>query len=269
MKQLRSRILNGETLLGCFLNLGSSLTAEIVGQAGFDWVLLDLEHGAGGESELLHQLQALQHTPAATVVRIESHDRQRSHRVLDLGADGVMVPRIDTPEQARAAAAALQFPPVGVRGVAKMNRACGFGTSFKAYSEQASKELLCVVQVESEMSLQYLDEIAATDGVDVLFVGPADLSHSLGVPFDLHHPRFQSAIQRVISAATHHGKAAGILVNDREDFERYRDLGYRFLACSSDGDLLNKSARALTSTLRRCVENARPTVITGAGRFQE
>ena len=250
MKHLRTRILNGETLHGCFLNLGSSLTAEIVGQAGFDWVLIDLEHGAGGESELLHQLQALQHTSAAAVVRVEAHDRQRFHRALDLGADGIMAPRIDTVEQARAASAALRFPPLGVRGVAPMNRAYGFGAGFKNYVEHVGENLLGIVQIESEMSLQNLEGIAATDGVDVLFVGPSDLSHSLGIPFDFSHSRFQDAIQQVISVAQRHGKAAGIKVGDLEECGRFLELGYRFIACSSDGDLLHRGARALVSRLR-------------------
>jgi 4-hydroxy-2-oxoheptanedioate aldolase len=251
VKHLRRRILNRETLVGCFLNLGSSLTAEIVGQSGFDWVLVDLEHGVGGESELLHQLQSLQHTPAAAVVRVESHERQRFHRVLDLGADGVMAPRVDTAEQARAVAAAIRFPPNGVRGVAKMNRAYGFGAAFKTYVEQIGEHLLGIVQIESETSLQNLDEIAAVDGIDVLFVGPSDLSYSLGIPFDLCHPRFQSALEQVIAVAERHGKATGIKLSNAEDASRCLKLGYRLLACGSDGDFVHDGARSMVSRLRR------------------
>src|SRR5690554_4091895 len=125
MENLKSRIINGETVNGCWLNLGSPLTAEIVGMAGFDWVLIDLEHGSGSEKDLLHQLQALQHTPATPIVRVESAERQRIHRALDMGAAGVMCPRVHHVEEATAVARALRYPPSGVRGVAKMVRATG------------------------------------------------------------------------------------------------------------------------------------------------
>ena len=250
MKSLRSRVLNGETLLGCFLNLGSSLTAEIVGQSGFDWVLVDLEHGAGFESNLLHQLQALEHTSAAAIVRIEANERQRFHRVLDLGAHGIMVPRVDNPEQARAAVAALRYPPAGIRGVSKMNRAHGFGKQPASYNQYANDHVLGVVQIESEESLQHLDAIAAIDGVDVLFVGPGDLSQSLGVPSEFDHPRFQEALCATATAAKIHGKAAGTLLGQPEDAAHFCRLGYRFLACSSDGALIYRGAQSLISSLR-------------------
>src|SRR5690348_16423222 len=122
MKNLKERVRKGDTLFGCLLGVGSPLTAEITGMAGYDWALIDLEHGAGGEQDALHQLQALEHTPAATIVRVESNARQRTHRVLDLGAHGIMFPRIDTPDAAHDAVAAMRYPPEGVRGVALANR---------------------------------------------------------------------------------------------------------------------------------------------------
>ena len=135
MKGLKKRLRQGETLNGCWLNLGSALTAEIVGLAGFDWVLIDLEHGAGNEGDVLHQLQALEHTPTAPVIRVESHARQRIHRVLDMGAEGIMCPRINNLNEARETVSALRYPPEGGRGVAKMVRATGFGKDFTAYHD--------------------------------------------------------------------------------------------------------------------------------------
>ena len=118
MKNLKKRLQNGETLHGCWLNTGSSLTAEIVGLAGFDWVLIDLEHGAGSEKDVLYQLQALEHTPTAAIVRVESSESQRIHRVLDMGAEGVMCPKIQNPEGAQKLVQGLHYPPFGGRGVA-------------------------------------------------------------------------------------------------------------------------------------------------------
>jgi len=250
MKNLRQRILDGETLLGCFLNLGSSVTAEIVGKAGFDFLVIDLEHGSGTEADVLPQLQALEATPAAAIIRVESHARQRVHRVLDWGAHGIMFPRVDSPEEAASCVAALRYPPAGVRGVAAMNRACEFGTRFREYVESAPQTLLGVFQIETEQALRHLDAIASLDGVDVLFVGPLDLSMSLGVLGDFSHPRFQQAVQAVSHAAHRSGKAAGILLPQPSDFQHYYSLGYRFLACGSDGSVLAQAARNLAAQLR-------------------
>jgi len=250
VKNLRKRVQAGEILFGTFLNLGSSLSAEIVGMAGFDWALVDLEHGAGFEADVLHQFQALEHTKAAPLVRVESSQRQRLHRVLDLGASGIMVPRVNNREEAAAAVRGLRYPPEGVRGVASMNRACEFGVSFKEYVAQANSSLLGVMQVETEESLHNLDEIAATEGVDVLFLGPLDLSHGLGILGQFDHPNFVKAAQATAEAAARHGKAAGILVSRPQDVRRYIDQGYRFIGCGSDGGLLNGVARQLVETLQ-------------------
>lgn len=245
MKPLKERVTRGETLVGCFLNLGSPLTAEIVARAGFDWLLIDLEHGAGTEADVLGQLQAVEPTQAAVVVRVESHHRQRAHRVLDLGAHGIMFPRVNDAAEAEAAVAGLRYGPDGVRGVALMNRACEFGARGREYIANANGLLLGVVQIESGMAVETADEIAATDGVDVLFVGPWDLSHALGIFGDFKHAKFQDAIRRTASAAMRQKKASGILLQKPEDMALYHDLGYRFFACNSDGGLLNAAARGL------------------------
>ncbi len=176
MKHLKRRLHDGETLVGCFLNLGSSLTAEIMGRAGYDFAVIDLEHGTGNEADVLPQLQALEATDAGVIVRVESHARQRAHRVLDLGAEGIMFPRVDSGPEAAAAVAGLRYPPQGVRGVAAANRACSFGVTYREYMETAASTLLGVVQIESESALAAVDAIAAVDGADVLFVGPMDLT---------------------------------------------------------------------------------------------
>jgi 4-hydroxy-2-oxoheptanedioate aldolase len=250
MKNIRQRARQGETLLGSFLSLGSALTSEIVASAGFDWVLIDLEHGAGGEREVLGQLQAIEHTSAAAVVRVESNQRQRVHRVLDLGAHGIMFPRIDTAEEARAAVAAMRYPPEGVRGVAFANRACSFGSGFREYMAAAHTDLVCVIQIETETAVANAAEIAAVEGVDVLFVGPSDLSHGMGMLGQFDNPRFVAAIDAVGAAARQHGKAAGILLPKPDDCAAYLAKGYRFLASGSDGVLLNNAARNVLKTLR-------------------
>ncbi len=250
MKHLPERLKNGETLLGCFLNLGSPLTAEMTGKAGFDFVVIDLEHGSGTEADVLHQLQALEHTSTRSVVRVEGHARQRSHRVLDLGAHGIMFPRVNSGAEAEACIAAMRYPPQGIRGVASMNRAAGFGVTFRDYVESHGETLLGVVQVETVEAVEKVDEIAAVDGADVLFIGPLDLSTSLGILGQFDHPDFEAALRRTAEAARKHGKSSGVLMPKPEHFERFHDLGYRFLACGSDGAMVNTAARNLAAALQ-------------------
>jgi 4-hydroxy-2-oxoheptanedioate aldolase len=248
MKNLKKRLKQGETLIGCWLNLGSPLTSEIIGLAGFDWVLIDLEHGAGSESDVLHQLQALEHTHAAPVIRIESFERQRIHRMLDLGAEGIMCPRINNAEEATKFARGLLYPPEGVRGVAKMVRATGFSKDFDSYWKDSTENILGIIQVETPEILNHLDQIAAIDNIDVLFIGPADLSMALGIFGQFDNPMFKDAVRATVNAAEKAGKAAGILLFNPDDFIRYREMGIRFIACGSDAtfvvnganDMLNK-----------------------------
>ena len=255
MKNIKKRIYNGETLIGCWLNLGSTLTSEIVGAAGFDWVLIDTEHGAGPEGQVLGQLQALEHTSAASIVRVESCQRQRFHRVLDFGAEGIMCPRICTLTDAEQAVKAIRYQPEGVRGVAKMIRAARFGADFEEYYANHKKNLVCIVQIETAEILDSLDSVAATDGVDVLFVGPTDLSIALGVYGKPDHPKFVEAIKATADAAAKEGKAAGILLKNPEEFKRYYDVGFRFIACGSDGVFVQESACKTAESLKQLKES--------------
>ena len=250
MKWIRDRVLNGEWLGGTFLNLGSSVTAEIAGKAGFDWLLIDIEHGMGDRQEVLAQLQAIEGTPAAPIVRIAWNDLVLFKRVLDLGTSGVMVPCVNSGDEARHAAAAMRYPPDGVRGVARLNRACDFGPSFSEYFKDANSKLLTVVQIETTTAVEACPEIASVNGVDVLFVGPLDLSVSLGVPDQFDHPAVQSALSNVAKAARQAGKAAGILVANESQLNQVKALGFTFVALGSDGGAVVREMRATASLLR-------------------
>ena len=234
----RARVLAREWLAGSFINLGSSLTAEMAGRAGFDWLLLDQEHGAGGEETLLHQIQAVASTPAVAIVRLAANEPPRFKRVLDLGAGGVMVPYVNNPTNAQAAVSALRYPPRGIRGVAKFNRAAGFGRDFEDYYAHAHERLVTMAQIETPEAVANAAAIAAVDGVDVLFVGPLDLSTNLGVPSDFEHPKFVAARRNVAEAARHAGKAAGILLTAAAQIAGVRAEGYTVVALGSDGGIV-------------------------------
>lgn len=258
MKNLKKRLRQGETLNGCWLNLGSSLTAEIVGLAGFDWVLIDLEHGAGEEKDVLFQLQALEHTSTAALVRVESSESQRIGRVLDMGAEGIMCPRINTVAEAIKVVKGLHYPPAGNRGVAKMVRATGFGHNFPEYYKHAGENILGIVQIETAEVLNHLDEIAAIEEIDVLFIGPADLSMELGIFGQFEHPLFKDALKATIDAAQKAGKATGILFFNPDDYVKYHEMGIRFIACGADATFVAEGARSMAGKLNTIRSSRNP-----------
>ncbi len=246
----RKRVLAREWLCGTFLNLGSPVTVEIAGLAGFDWVLIDHEHGPGGEDTLLHQLHAAGATPTFPVVRVAANEAPRFKRVLDQGAFGVMVPYVSTAAEARQAVNAMRYPPHGIRGVAKFNRGAGFGGDFEDYYLHAHERLLCVIQIETPDAVKNCDDIAAVDGADVLFVGPTDLSYNMGIRDQLESAPFKEALQRVSAAAKKHGKAAGILVHNASLVPMCRDLGFTFVALGSDGGGVRAALLSYVAALR-------------------
>jgi 2-keto-3-deoxy-L-rhamnonate aldolase RhmA len=241
---LRQRVLGGDIVYGAFLNLGSPLAAELCGRAGFDWLLVDLEHGTATESELLGLLTAIGGTPATALVRPASGERLRVGRALDLGAQGIMVPRLELPDEVREAVSYLRFPPDGVRGLALLTRGAGFGEVPHAGISRLNEPILGVIQVESPLAVRHADEIAAIDGVDVLFVGPTDLSHSLGVPGRFGDPVYLDALRSVVAATRSAGKAAGILLRSAADLDRHLELGFTFIGIGSDGAYVMDGARA-------------------------
>ena len=255
--QFRQQLSRGEAILGCFLSFGSAQTAEIMAAAGYEWAVIDLEHGAGNEQDALAQMQALATRRCITIVRVESTARQRVHRVLDFGAHGIMFPRIDTAEEARSAVAAMRYPPAGVRGVALSNRACGYGSNARPYME-GSHALLTVVQIESPTAVANSEAIASVEGVDVLFIGPADLSHSMGILGKFEHPDFVSAARRTVQAALSHDKQCGILLPNPKDIRKYFDMGFRFIAAGSDAGLLNNAAMSFVQSLHKDLAEPKP-----------
>ena len=234
---LKNRLRRGEATFGTFLGTASPVAAEICAASGVDWVLLDLEHGSGGEEQALSVVPAAASYGVPTLVRAESTARIRTGRLLDLGAGGVMFPRIDGPADADDAVRHLRYPPDGDRGVATYNRMCRFGLDRDALA-RADSEVLGIVQIETRGAVESVEEIAALDGVDVLFVGPQDLSYALGAPGDRTAPAFVDALDRVLHAARAAGKAAGLLVPDGATAASLADEGWQFLAVGSDGVLL-------------------------------
>lgn len=248
---LRPRVLAGETLLGSWLGLGSPLAAELLGRAGYDWLVVDLEHGAATEAELLAHLTAIEGTGAAALVRPQSGERLRIGRALDLGAEGVVVPRLDTADQAREAVTFLRYPPAGQRGVALLTRGARLGSVGHADVASLNDDIVGIIQIETPSALEAVDEIAAIDGVDVLFVGPADLSHSLGVPGQFGDATYLAALESVVAACRAHGKAAGILLYDPASFGPHLEMGFTFVGLGADLSFVVGGGKAALAAARR------------------
>ena len=250
MNFIRQRVLNGELLFGLTANLGSSLTVEMIGAAGYDWIWLDTEHGMGGFGEMVHQLQAAAATPAAPIVRVVWNDFPLIKRVLDMGAPGVIVPYINRPEEAAQVVRAMRYPPEGIRGVARLTRANDFGMNFEEYFARANHDLLTVVQIETAEGVQNAEAIAAIDGIDVLMIGPVDLSTSLGMVGQFKNPALWDAFAKVADACQKTGKTAGILLPTLEDVDRLVEMGFRFISTGADGSIL---AAGMKANLKRCL----------------
>lgn len=231
---------NREAAVGTFVGLGSIPATEVCARAGFEWLLIDLEHGAGGEAQLNAQTHTAARFGALSIVRVSMPDRIRCSRALDLGADGIMAPRLDTPEDVTAFLSHLSYPPEGDRGVATYHSAAGYGL-VRDYFENVPQPL-ALVQIESAEALQNVDSIAAIEGVDVLFVGPRDLSSSIGAAPTVEDPAFAAACSRVVEAAADNGIAAGILAGTDAAVEGFVDLGFTAIAVGSDSSLMANAA---------------------------
>ncbi|KAA9394393.1 2,4-dihydroxyhept-2-ene-1,7-dioic acid aldolase [Kocuria coralli] len=246
---VRRRIRGGGITSGCFAGMASPMAVEVMAAAGVDWVVLDLEHGGGGEEQVGPAVVAAGAYGASVLVRVETPERLRIGRVLDAGAAGVMIPRVESAEQVRSIMRHLRYPPRGDRGVATYNRSIRWGLDKEALA-QADDRVTTIVQIETLQALAEADEIAAIDGVDVLFVGPLDLSYAVGHPVDFEAPEFTEALARVLAAAERHQVAAGILCPGPEVAARRRREGFRFLAVGSDSTLLAAATSAAMAQAR-------------------
>ena len=234
-------------LVGFWASLGSPLSAELLANGAADWVLVDLEHGPAGVPELVAHLQAMAGAPASALARVPSDDPTTIKKVLDVGAQTLLVPFVETAEQAAAVVASVRYAPEGRRGMALTTRAAGFGRD-KDYLATANREVCLMVQIETALGVENVDRIAAVDGVDALFVGPADLSASLGRVGAASHPEVEQAIAAIVEAARRAQKPVGIYSSSAEDARARIAQGFRVVALGSDVQLLAAGAeRAVTS----------------------
>jgi len=239
-----------QTQIGIFLGLSSPIGAEILATCGYDFLMIDAEHGLNNVSTVQTQLQAMAPYPVQAIVRPANHDPALIKQLLGTGVQTLLVPMVENAEQARALVAAMHYPPRGIRGVGTGLERGARWNAIGSYFAQASEEMCLIVQIESRQALENLDEIAAVDGVDGVFIGPSDLAASLGHLGKTGHPDVQAAIADALKRIAASGKAAGIFCADAAQASSYQASGACFLAMGADTGLLRSAAIKLLETVR-------------------
>ena len=252
IREFLNRMRRPEPLIGTWLSIGSPVIAELAALSGFDWVLFDLEHGLTSDAALLSNLQAIRGTASVPVVRVGAPHPDVILRALDWGGAGIMVPHVESAAQAEECLQSIHHAPRGRRGFSRSVRANNYGLGLAT----ETIEPLFFPQIESLRGLEHIDEIAAVDGVDVLFVGPSDLSNDLARNGNGHTPIFEECLASVVTAARSAGKQAGILVRNIDDFPRMRDLGFTLIAVDSDVAILRDRYQTLIARTRYSVRPA-------------
>ncbi|MCI0996899.1 4-hydroxy-2-oxoheptanedioate aldolase [Pseudomonas corrugata] len=246
----KQRLKSGEAQIGLWLGLADAYCAELAANAGFDWLLIDGEHAPNDVRTLLGQLQAVAPYPGQPVIRPVIGDTALIKQVLDLGVQTLLVPMVESAGQARELVRAMHYPPSGIRGVGSALARASRWNSIPGYLDKADEQMCLLVQIESREGLANLDTIAAVEGVDGVFIGPADLSASMGFRGNPGHPDVQAAIEDAIARIRQAGKAAGILSADEKLARRYIELGAAFVAVGVDTTVLMRGLQTLAATFK-------------------
>jgi len=247
---LKERLRKGDNVLGCWSMLGNPAVVEILSLAGFDYLVLDQEHGLGDATSLASQLHAMSATPTVGVVRVPWNDHVYLKRVLDVGAEAVLIPSIDTAEEARAAVAACRYPPRGRRGTASSSvRASSYGMA-SDYVATCAGNLLIACQIESATAVGNIDAILAVEGIDLVFIGPFDLSATVGQMGNLKHPEVAALIERAENAIRAAGRPMGTVPHPGCTWQDMFDRGYQFVNAGSDISRLRDGALADVKAFR-------------------
>jgi 2-dehydro-3-deoxyglucarate aldolase/4-hydroxy-2-oxoheptanedioate aldolase len=240
----------GKKTAGAWLQIASPITAEIMSEAGFDWLMIDMEHGPVDILGLIAQLQAMKGSGTAALVRAPWNDFVTIKRILDTGVDGLLIPYVNTGEEAESAVRACRYPPQGIRGVAGSPRAQGYGRNVRSYLQQANDEILLITAVETPTAVAGLDAILAVDGVDGIFIGPMDLATNMGHLGEPRHPEVQEAIAEIEGKVLETGKVLATISGSWEQAQRLYDRGYQMVMLMADGVSLAKLAAEKVTRFR-------------------
>lgn len=250
INHFKQRLRSGEPQIGLWLGLADAYCAELAANAGFDWLLIDGEHAPNDLRGMLAQLQAVAPYPSQAVIRPVVGDTALIKQVLDIGAQTLLVPMVESAEQAQQLVKAMHYPPKGIRGVGSALARASRWNTIPGYLDHADEQMCLLVQIENNEGLANLDEIVAVEGVDGVFIGPADLSAAMGHRGNPGHPEVQTAIEDAIVRIGKAGKAAGILSADKKLAQRYIELGAAFVAVGVDTTVLMQGLRSLAGVFK-------------------
>jgi len=248
---LKAQLVAGKPVVGCWSHLSSPVAAEVLALAGYDFVIIDNEHGPTSLSESTLIMMAVSTTPAATMMRVPWNDPVYIKRALDTGIEGLMIPAVEDAAAARAAVSACRYPPEGIRGVAyAVTRAAEYGLKLAEYADKANDNLLVMCQVESVKTVDNIEVIGAVDGIDVLFIGPFDLSASMGKPGQFDDPAVADALDRAEAGIQASGKTLGGILRPGDSLAGMVERGYGLMISASDATLLRDAALTDLKTAR-------------------
>ncbi len=247
---VKHRLRAGQKTAGAWLQTASPIAAEILSRAGFDWLIVDLEHGPGDIHNLVSQMQAMASGTAIPIVRAPWNDFVNVKRILDAGAYGILFPYINTREEAEEAVRACKYPPEGVRGVAGSPRAAGYGQNALSYLAHANEEILILMAVETAEAVENLDHILSVPGLDGIFIGPMDLSTSLGHLGNPEHPDVKAAIRAAEHKVLEAGKVLATIAGSWDQAHQRYEIGYQMIMLMADGVALGNMASELVGRFK-------------------
>lgn len=248
---LKTKLKAGKKTAGAWVQIASSFTAEILSSAGFDWLMLDMEHGPGDLLTLISQIHAMQGSTSVPLVRTPWNDFVAIKRILDAGAQGVLIPYVNNWTEAEQAVKACKYPLEGIRGVAGSPRAAGYGQNPGQYLQRANDQILILIAIETPEALANLEEILSVDGLDGVFIGPMDLASSMGHFGDPSQPEVQSAIQEIETKVLAAGKVLATTTGNWEQAQNLYERGYQMLMLMADGASLAALATQKVTQFRQ------------------
>lgn len=234
LNTFRNKITNGENVYGIFMKTSDPMFVEAAGIGGFDFVILDMEHGPVTIQDQQNNIRAAEARGTVPIIRLKDCNENTISKALDIGAYGIQVPQINTAEEARKVVKCAKFYPYGMRGVCRFVRAADYSNMERYEYFEASKDILIILQLEGVDGIKNLDEILEVEGIDILFIGPYDLSQSLGIPGQVNNPIVVNAMKEIVEKAKKSGKIVGTFIDTIEDLKMWRDLGLQYLSYSVD-----------------------------------
>lgn len=234
LNTFRNKITNGENVYGIFMKTSDPMFVEAAGISGFDFVILDMEHGPVTIQDQQNNIRAAEARGTVPIIRLKDCNENTISKALDIGAYGIQVPQINTAEEARKVVKCAKFYPYGMRGVCRFVRAADYSNMERYEYFEASKDILIILQLEGVDGIKNLDEILEVEGIDILFIGPYDLSQSLGIPGQVNNPIVVNAMKEIVEKAKKSGKIVGTFIDTIEDLKMWRDLGLQYLSYSVD-----------------------------------